>query len=155
MLRIILAGLHLLALGLGMGAVITRGNVMREPVTADSLRRAFRADSLWGVAASLWLVTGLWRMIGGIEKPREYYEMNHIFWLKMALFVLVLLLEISPMITLVKWRREMGMGHSPNTFATVPKAKHIATLSHLEALVILIMIFAAVSMARGYGVPSP
>ena len=152
MLRIILAGLHLLALGLGMGAVITRGNVMREPVTADSLRRTFRADNLWGAAAGLWLVTGLWRMLGGIEKPRAYYAINEIFMLKMVLFVLVLALELWPMIMLIKWRREMRMGHGLTTFATVPKTKRIAMLSHIEALVLVLMIFAAVAMARGYGV---
>jgi putative membrane protein len=154
MLRITLAALHLLALGLGMGAVLYRGTTLREPVTADSLRRAFGADNLWAVAALLWVVTGVWRMGAGLEKAREYYMMNYIFGLKMALFALVLALEVWPMITLMKWRRELRKGHSPVAFATVPKARRIATLSHTEALVLLLMILAAVSMARGYGMSS-
>src|SRR4051794_13582662 len=112
MLRITLAALHLLALGLGMGAVLTRGNTLRETLTAESLRRAFRADSLWGSAAALWLGTGLWRMIAGLEKAREYYEMNYIFMLKMGLFVLIFALEISPMITLIRWRKQLRAGGS-------------------------------------------
>ena len=36
--------------------------------------------------------------------------MNHIFLLKMALFVLILALEAWPMIMLIKWRREAAKG---------------------------------------------
>ena len=151
MLRISLAAFHLLALGLGMGAVITRGNTLREALTADSLRRAFRADNLWALAAVLWVVTGLWRMIGGMEKAREYYEMNFIFMIKMGLFVLLLALEVWPMITLMKWRKALRKGASPASFAPLSTARRIAVLSHTEALVLVLMIFAAVSMARGYG----
>ena len=68
MLRVVLAALHLIALGLGLGAVLTRGNALREPVSSGSLRRALRADTLWGVAAGLWLATGLWRLFGATEK---------------------------------------------------------------------------------------
>jgi len=151
MLRLILAALHLLALGLGMGAVLTRGNSLRETLTADSLRRAFRADSLWGSAAALWLGTGLWRMIGGLEKAREYYEMNYIFMLKMGLFVLIFALEVWPMIILIRWRKHLRAGASVDAFASVPIARKIATISHVQALVLVLMILAAVSMARGYG----
>ena len=155
MLRIALAAFHLIALGLGMGAVLRRGTSLREPISAESLQRAFSADTLWGIAAALWLVTGVWRMAGGLEKAREYYEMNHIFWTKMALFVVILLLEIGPMITLIKWRRELRAGHNPAVFAPVAKARRIATISHVQALVLVLMVFAAVTMARGYGlVPS-
>jgi putative membrane protein len=151
MLRIILAALHLLALGLGMGAVLTRGNSLRETLTAESLRRAFRADSLWGTAAALWLGTGLWRMIAGLEKAREYYEMNYIFMLKMGLLILIFALEVWPMIVLIRWRKQLRAGASPEAFASVATARKIATISHAQALILVLMIFAAVSMARGYG----
>lgn len=151
MLRLLMAAFHLLALGLGMGAVITRGNTLREALTPDSLRRAFRADNLWAVAAVLWLVTGLWRMGAGLEKAREYYEMNYIFLTKMGLFVLIIAIEIGPAITLMKWRRQLRGGHSPASFAPLATARRIAMVSHVEALILVLMIFAAVLMARGYG----
>jgi putative membrane protein len=151
MLRITLAAFHLIALGLGMGAVLRRGTTLREPLTTDSLRRAFSADSLWGGAAALWVVTGVWRMAAGIEKPREYYEMNYVFIVKMVLFVLILLLEIMPIVTLTKWRRELRAGHDPGVFAQVFKAKRIGIMSHVQALLLVLMVFAAVTMARGYG----
>jgi putative membrane protein len=151
MLRITLAAFHLIALGLGMGAVLRRGSSLREPLTADSLRRAFSADSLWGIAAALWLVTGVWRMAAGIEKPREYYEMNYVFIAKMVLFVAIFALEIMPMLTLRKWRKEVRAGTDPGMFAPVLKAHRIAMISHVQALLVVLMVFAAVTMARGYG----
>jgi len=81
MLRVALAGLHLLALGLGLGAVLFRGTALREPPTAASLTRAFRADTLWGVAAALWIGSGLWRALAGTEKSLQYYLHNPRPWL--------------------------------------------------------------------------
>lgn len=151
MLRIVVASLHLIALGLGLGAVLTRGNALREPVTAGSFQRALRADNLWGGAALLWLVTGLWRAFGGLEKGSEYYLANHFFLTKMALFALVFVLEAWPMVTLIRWRLASARGASPETFVAPAKAQRIAIVSHTEALLVVLMVFAAAAMARGYG----
>jgi putative membrane protein len=151
MLRITLAAFHLIALGLGLGAALRRGSTLREPLTTDSLRRAFSADALWGIAGALWIITGVWRMAAGIEKPREYYEMNYVFIAKMVMLVLILVLEIMPMVVLIRWRRELRAGHDPGVFASPLQARRIATISHVQALRVVLMVFAAVTMARGYG----
>ena len=78
MLRISLASLHLLALALGMMATVLRGSALREQTEAG-LRRALRLDTIWGIAAALWMITGLWRLFGGVEKPLAYYLANHWF----------------------------------------------------------------------------
>ena len=154
MLRVVVAAFHLIALGLGLGAVLTRGNVLREPLSKDSLRRAFRADNLWGAAAALWVVTGLWRAFGTLEKGGEYYLHNYFFGAKMAAFLLILLLEIGPMLMLIRWRAAMRRGEAPQAFASESAARRIATLSHVEALLVVLMVFAAAAMARGYGLPA-
>lgn len=151
MLRIAIAGLHLLALGLGLGAVLTRGTALRESATAESLRRVFRADTLWGVAAALWLTSGLWRLLAGLDKPTSYYVANHLFALKMALFVAVVALEVWPMLWLMRWRSELRRGAQPATFVEPGAAKRMAMISHTQGLIVVIMIFVAVAMARGYG----
>jgi putative membrane protein len=151
-LRVIVAGLHLVALGLGMGAVLTRGNALREPVTDSSLRRALSADALWGIAALLWVITGLWRLFGGFEKGTEYYFTNLFFHAKMSLFLAIVLLEIWPATTLTKWRFARRRGAAAETIVNVPVAKRIATISHVQSLLVLLMIFAAAAMARGFGV---
>ncbi|HET7343276.1 MAG TPA: DUF2214 family protein, partial [Methylomirabilota bacterium] len=57
----IVSALHLYALALGLPAVFLRGRALRGRLDAAGLRRLFAADNVWGVAALLWLVTGLLR----------------------------------------------------------------------------------------------
>jgi len=83
-LRWLLAAVHLLALGVGLGAVWARGRALKGELDAAGLRRAFYADTWWGVAAILWIGTGLARAFGGFEKGSFYYLHNHFFWAKMA-----------------------------------------------------------------------
>lgn len=152
MLRITLAGLHLLALAIGMMAVVMRGSLLKGAPSVESLRRAFRMDTFWGVAAALWLGTGLWRLLGHTEKATAYYWANHLFIAKMLLFVAVFALEMLPMLTLLRWRRKLQAGESPAAFVTPAEARRVALFGHLEATLLLAMIFLAVAMARGYGV---
>src|SRR5688500_1543073 len=72
-LRWLLAAFHLLALGIGLGAVVTRAFALRSPFSASRLPSVFLADTLWGLAALLWFGTGLWRAFGGVEKGTAYY----------------------------------------------------------------------------------
>ena len=151
MLRITLAALHLLALGLGLGAVISRGTALREPASNAALRRAFRSDGLWGLAAVLWVSTGLWRWLAGIEKPAGYYTTNPVFHTKLGLFLLILGLELWPAITLLRWRRSFAAGESAERLMNTGAGRRIAVISHVEALLVVAIIFLAVTMARGYG----
>lgn len=149
MIRIGLAALHLIALGLGLGAVISRGTALREGSTG--LRRAFRADTLWGIAAFLWLSTGLWRLLGATEKSTSYYMQNSAFLAKMAFFLLILALEIWPMLMLIRWRRALGRGAPAESVMQQGTARKMAIISHVEALLVVLMVFLATAMARGYG----
>ena len=150
MLRLVLAWLHLVALGLGLGAVIARGSALRDAPDPLAMRRAFIFDAVWGIAALLWLSTGLWRLFGETEKTLSYYMSNHAFFAKMGFFVLILALEIWPAMVLMRWRRAV-MGGRGTADVELAKARRIATISHIEALLVVLMVFAAVAMARGYG----
>ncbi len=146
-LRWALAALHLIALGIGLGAVWARGRSLRSQLQAEDLRRVFRSDALWGVAAALWVGTGLWRLLGGLEKPTGYYLQNHMFLTKMGLFVLLLVLEVSPLVTLMRWRRIMAAGQSLDT----GPARRMANISFIQAGILILMVFTAAAMARGIG----
>jgi putative membrane protein len=145
--RWLAASLHLLALGIGLGAVWTRGRALRSSLDAGTLRQVFLADLLWGLAAVLWISTGLWRLLAGLEKGTGYYLQNHLFMTKMALLALVLLLEIRPMITLIRWRKTVSRGEAPDTRA----APLLARISFVQAWLIVLMVLAAAGMARGMG----
>jgi putative membrane protein len=143
----VVSSLHLLALAIGLPAVFLRGRALKGPLDADGLRRLLAADNVWGVAAGLWLVTGLLRAFGGIEKGTEFYLRSPLFWTKMALFLLVLLLEVRPMITLIRWRIRLGRGLPVDTSV----APRLYTLNHIELALVGVMVFVASMMARGVG----
>ena len=150
-MRIALAGLHLLALSIGMMAAVLRGSALKETPTVESLRRAIRMDTIWGVAAVLWVVTGLWRLLGETEKPTSYYWDNHWFLAKMGVFLLIVLLEIGPMLTLLKLRAGVRHGAPPASLVSLRTGRQVALIGHIQATLGLLMIFFAVAMARGYG----
>lgn len=138
---------HLLALGVGLGAVWVRGRTLHSPLDSAGLQRVFQADAVWGISAALWIGTGLWRLLGGLEKPTAYYMHNGAFMIKMALLLLILALEIRPMLTLITWRRRVSAGSLPDTHA----AARLARISFIQAVLVVIMVFAATAMARGIG----
>ena len=146
-LAAIVSSLHLFALAIGLPAVMLRGRALRGPLDDAGLRRAFAADTAWGIAAALWLVTGLVRAFAGLEKGSAFYLGSGLFWTKMTLFVIVVLLEIRPMLTLISWRRARGRGQMPDTSS----ARTLYVINHVEMAIVGIMVFVASFMARGFG----
>ena len=98
------------------------------------------------MAAGLWILTGLARAFGPFEKGSGYYLHNHFFLLKMGLLALILLLEIAPMVTLIKWRIALKRGGVIDTSA----AAGFARVSTIQAGLVVLMVLAATAMARGY-----
>jgi putative membrane protein len=147
MLAAVISALHVLALGMGLGGVFARGRALRALVRGDAsaVPRVLFADNFWGIAALLWIVTGLTRAFGGIEKGRDFYLYNGFFWVKMALFALVFALEAAPMIAFIRWRITMGKGGAPDT----TRAATFVRLNDVETALVVAIPFAAAAMSRG------
>lgn len=139
----LLAALHLLALGIGLGAILNRAWALRGRLDASGVRRVLNADAAWGIAALLWISTGLLRAFAGFEKGSAYYLGNHVFWAKMGLLVVILALEIRPMVTFIRWRRAGADG----VVDTGP-AETLSRISFVQAALVVAMVFAATAMAR-------
>lgn len=139
----ILSTLHLLALAIGLPGVFMRGRALR----AGAVDRVLAADNLWGIAAVLWLVTGLTRAFGSFEKGSGFYLNSGTFLVKMGLFAVVLLLELWPMVTFIKWRicRARGLPIDASRLAA------LARVNDLELAIVVAMPFVASMMARGIG----
>jgi putative membrane protein len=148
--RVAASAFHLLALAIGFGAVFARGRRLRDlrrsPEDARALARLFQADGLWGLAALLWIATGMVRVFGGLEKTSGFYLRNGFFWVKMGLFALILALEIRPMITFMRWRAARRRGLAP-----VPQANLsvLIALNDAETAIVVLILFVAALMARG------
>lgn len=132
---------HVLALGIGLPGVFLRARALSR----GDVPAALAADNAWGVAALLWLGTGLLRAFGGVEKGAAFYLASTTFHLKLGLFGLVFLLELWPMVTLIRWRLARGRGDVPDT-AAMP---WLARISAAETAVVLAIPFVAAAMARG------
>ncbi|VVO79493.1 DUF2214 family protein [Pseudomonas fluorescens] len=142
----ILAAVHLFAFALAFWAVLTRGTAFSQlSAGTGELKRVLLADNLWGLSALTLLITGAMRAFGGYERGSDYYLHQPLFHLKMTLLVLILLVELAPMITLIKWRIASSRGVAPEA----GRAKLYARISHVEALLLILMMVAATGMARG------
>jgi putative membrane protein len=146
-LAAIVSALHVLALAIGLPAIFMRSRALRGPLDAAGLRRVFATDAVWGIAALLWLATGLLRAFGSLEKGTAFYLGTWLFHLKLGLFALIFALEVAPMVGLIGWRIALRRAEAPDLRA----AKLYARLSHAEMGLVVVMVFVAAFMARGFG----
>jgi len=142
-----LASAHLLALGIGLGAVVIRAAALGGQLDERRVKQALTSDAAWGIAALLWISTGLLRAFGGYEKGTTYYLESSAFHFKMAALGLILLLEIWPMVTFIRWRAARARGRPMDT----ARAGLFARISLAQAVLVIFMVFAATAMARGIG----
>jgi putative membrane protein len=143
----IVSALHVLALAFGLPGVYLRGRALKGRLDRDGIRHVLAADTAWGIAAVLWIATGLLRAFAGLEKGSQFYLASSLFWTKMVLFVALVSLEIWPMVTFIRWRLRLRRGEVPDT----SRARALYLVSHVEMALVVVIVFVASFMARGFG----
>ncbi len=146
--RWLLAAVHLLAFGFALASILRRSRGLRRCTSTEDLPLIFAADNGWGISALVLIVTGVMRAFGGYEKGADYYLHEPLFHIKMAALVLILLLEIAPMMSLVRWRLAVRRGDVPD----LTGAARYARIGTWQTLLLVVMVFAATGMARGIGI---
>ena len=89
---------------------------------------------------------GLLRAFAGLEKPTAFYLSNGFFYVKMALFLAVFALEITPMVTFIKWRAARSRGATPWTDGA---HRPLGAAERRRGRIGRAVPFAAALMARG------
>ncbi len=145
--RWLLAAVHLLAFGYALAAILRRSRGLRRCTSTEDLPVIFSADNGWGLSALVLLVTGAMRAFGGFEKGATYYFHEPLFHVKMGALVLILLLEIAPMMALLRWRLAVRRGDVPD----LTGARRYARIGTWQTVLLVVMVFAATGMARGVG----
>ena len=120
----------------------------RQGLGVDEARRIQRVDLWYGVSAGLLIAVGLLRVFY-FEKGAAFYAANLMFWVKMALFVIVGLLSIYPTIRYIKWNPTLAENRSPEILDA--EYKNIRLLLSLEIIGLALILFAAPAMARAIG----
>ena len=140
----LLSAIHVLTLALGLGAVFVRGRALAGPLDEAGWQRLLAADNLWGIAAGLWIASGLARVFFG-GKETGFYWHNGFFWMKLALFALVFALELAPMTTFIRVRSARRRGTALPRFSVEAYRR----INSAEAHLVVLIVFVAAFMARG------
>jgi len=147
-LRVVLATVHLLSLAIGVLALTARARALAAAQRSDGLKPVFFWDAVYGLDAIVWIGSGLFRAFGGFEKGTDYYLSNHVFWTKMLLLGVLLVLESILAVTFVRWRVRVRK----NEPVSLENRARLVRFHWAEFWLLLGMITMATLMARGIGV---
>ena len=111
----IIAAVHIYSAALAVAIFFMRFHHLRQPLDDARLKKVFFWDNLSLLVILVLMGTGLWRLFAGLEKPTEFYLQSSAFWWKMGLLGFGWMMEMPIMVTLIRWRIDIGKGKSPNT----------------------------------------
>jgi len=147
-MNIILPYLHILFVMVLMGTLITEHILLKPDLTKEQINALAITDMIFGISAGLVLITGLlrWFFFG---KGFDYYLYNHLFHIKLTLFVIVGILSIFPTKKILKWRKQAKNGSV--TDMNEETVKKQLMIIRIELLLVALIPLFAVMVARGYG----
>lgn len=143
----LLASGHHIALLLMVAVLGAEAVLLRQTPSEASLKSLGRLDALYGLSSLALLLLGGARLSMG-AKGMEFYSGNPVFWLKIALFVVIGLISIVPTLRFIRWRRAFAAtGVLPDAHLWAQTRKLAMVQLHLLPFVAI----AAAAMARGIG----
>jgi putative membrane protein len=143
----LLASGHHIALLLMVSVLGAEAVLLRQAASEALLKSLGRLDALYGLSALALLLIGAARLSMG-AKGIEFYSGNPVFWLKIALFIVIGLISIIPTVRFIRWRRaHAASGALPDAHIWAQTRKLAMVQLHLLPFVAI----AAAAMARGIG----
>jgi putative membrane protein len=144
----VFAWLHFLAIGVGAGLLLAEHWLCRRMPDRTQARLLGQVDLAYQLALIASLATGLARAIY-FGQDAAFYLSNRLFWLKIAIFGLIVVVAVAPTLQYIRWNRE---ARSAPTFA--PLTRDIERVRGSIAFGLglwLILPLIGVLVARGYG----
>ncbi|QGZ95820.1 DUF2214 family protein [Terricaulis silvestris] len=143
-----LSWLHFVFAFILVGALAAEAFILRLPIDGRVARLLLRVDMFYGVSAVLLILAGISRVLWG-EKGWEYYQVQPFFWAKIATFVVIALLSITPTRAFTRWVK----AYNADAAFTPPEAevKKVRRLVTIEVHLIALLLLFATLMARGIG----
>jgi len=143
-----MAFLHHLAAFTVDAALAVEVSLFKPPLTVTQARRLQRTDTIFGVAAAVVLIVGLLR-VTYFEKGPHYYWHDAFFIMKFAAFLVAALISVYPTITFLSWNRALKANSPPQIPPERTGSVRMCLMLELAALVLI--LFGAAFMARGFG----
>jgi len=145
------AWLHLLAFGLAAGLLLSEYWLCRRNPDRFQVRLLGTVDLGYLLALIASLATGLARLLY-FGRDTDYYLGNRLFWLKIALFVVIVLMALFATRQFVRWNQE---ARKAPAFAVLTRdLERLRGNLALQLGLMLLLPLLAVLMARGYGLPA-
>ncbi|NMM81245.1 hypothetical protein B2J86_09970 [Acidovorax sp. SRB_14] len=146
-LEAVLASLHLVAILTLVVFLSSQAALCRtEWLNAAVVARLARLDLIYGITAVVLLATGLARVFWGI-KGASWYATQPLLHLKVALFVVMVLLSIRPTLAFRRWRRALyATGALPAADEVARVRRLVMVQSHLLPVIAVVAVF----WARGW-----
>lgn len=144
----VFAWLHFLAIGVGAGLLLTEHWLCRRMPDRTQARLLGQVDLAYQLALIATLATGLARAIY-FGQDAAFYLSNRLFWLKIAIFGLIVVVAVAPTLQYIRWNRE---ARGAPTFAPLTREVERVRGSIAFGLGLwLILPLIGVLVARGYG----
>jgi putative membrane protein len=149
MVAALFAWLHLLAAGIGAGLLLTEYWLCRRMPDRTQARLLGTVDLGYQLALIASLATGLARALY-YGQAADYYLANRLFWLKVAIFLAIVLVAIAPTLQYIRWNRE---ARSAPTFAPLTRdLERVRASISLGLGLWLVLPLIGILVARGYGI---
>jgi putative membrane protein len=148
MVAALFAWLHLLAAGIGAGLLLTEYWLCRRMPDRTQARLLGTVDLGYQLALIASLATGLARALY-YGQAADYYLGNRLFWLKIAIFLAIVLVAIAPTLQYIRWNRE---ARTAPTFAPLTRdLERVRASISLGLGLWLVLPLIGILVARGYG----
>ena len=148
MVAALFAWLHLLAAGIGAGLLLTEYWLCRRMPDRMQARLLGTVDLGYQLALIASLATGLARALY-YGQSADYYLANRLFWLKIAIFLAIVLVAIAPTLQYIRWNRE---ARTAPTFAPLTRdLERVRASISLSLGLWLVLPLIGILVGRGYG----
>ena len=148
MVAALFAWVHLLAAGIGAGLLLTEYWLCRRMPDRTQAQLLGTVDLGYQLALIASLATGLARALY-YGQAADYYLGNRLFWLKIAIFLVIILVAIAPTLQYIRWNRE---ARTAPTFAPLTRdLERVRASISLGRGLWLVLPLIGILVARGYG----
>jgi putative membrane protein len=144
----ITAYFHYLGFMLAFAALTVEVFNLKKEMTLDEAKRVAFADAVYGIAATIILITGILRVIY-FGKGTDYYLNNPFFYAKMSVFILVSLFSLYPTFIFISWFKDLQNGQTPRL--EIDQVNRLSGLIKGELFCFTVLPLLAALMARMSG----
>ena len=144
------AWLHLLAFGVAAGLLLSEYWLCRRMPDRLQARLLGMVDLGYLMALIASLATGLARALY-YGQDAAYYFANRLFWLKITIFLGIVLVAVGPTLQYIRWNREARA--APSFAPLTREVERVRASIALGLGLWLILPLLGILVARGFGLP--